>query len=230
MNQKEPAPRQPALSAEDIRIAPGGPAAGVEVTRVERSDAAENRRRILGVAERLFAESSVAQVNMQDIARAAGVGQGTLYRRFANKGELCMALLDTQMVEFQNEVLAELRAQNFSRQPRLVQLKWFLDALVHFSDRHAPLLCGAMREGMTPTVDRRQSPFVWQHMTVTGLLNAAVHTREARPELDVPLIAEVLLAPLHPVVFESIRRDNADMPLSRISAGLQQIVDGLRRS
>ena len=70
--------------------------------RTERSDAAANRKRILKVAEKLFAKRGVDNINMADIAKAAGVGQGTLYRRFANKSELSLALMDSQMADFQN--------------------------------------------------------------------------------------------------------------------------------
>ena len=78
--------------------------------RPVRADAQENRARILTAAEELFQAQGVNNVNMVDIARKAGVGQGTLYRRFANKGELCLALLDTQMQEFQERTLAQLTA------------------------------------------------------------------------------------------------------------------------
>jgi AcrR family transcriptional regulator len=52
----------------------------------ERADAARNRLRVLDAAERLFADRGVAGVTMDDIAAAAGVGKGTLYRRFTDKG------------------------------------------------------------------------------------------------------------------------------------------------
>ena len=65
-----------------------------EEGRGERRDPAENRRRVLEVARDLFAERGVDHVSMHEIARAAGIGQGTLYRRYAHKGLVCMALLD----------------------------------------------------------------------------------------------------------------------------------------
>lgn len=62
--------------------------------RHERKDAAAHRRLILRTAESLFSEHGVNAVSMHQIARKAGIGQGTLYRRYAHKGELCRELLE----------------------------------------------------------------------------------------------------------------------------------------
>ena len=48
--------------------------------RAKRRDARENRRLLLEVAKRLFAEQGIAATTMKQIASAAGVGKGTLYR------------------------------------------------------------------------------------------------------------------------------------------------------
>jgi AcrR family transcriptional regulator len=58
--------------------------------RSPRSDARANRERVLVAARECFAESLDAQ--MQDVARRAGVGVGTVYRHFANKEALQVAL------------------------------------------------------------------------------------------------------------------------------------------
>jgi AcrR family transcriptional regulator len=58
-----------------------------------RADAARNRRRLLEAAARVFAEHGM-DASVDDIAREAGVGIGTLYRRFATKDELIAAVLD----------------------------------------------------------------------------------------------------------------------------------------
>lgn len=57
-----------------------------------RKDAQANREKILTTAAALFREKSVATVSMKDIATAAGIGTGTLYRNYPNKSELCLAL------------------------------------------------------------------------------------------------------------------------------------------
>ncbi|WP_410638602.1 TetR/AcrR family transcriptional regulator [Amycolatopsis sp. lyj-346] len=71
----------------------------------ERADAARNRVRVLEAAEKLFAERGVDAVTMDDVAGAAGVGKGTLYRRFGDKGGLAMALLDQRERELQERIL-----------------------------------------------------------------------------------------------------------------------------
>jgi AcrR family transcriptional regulator len=62
-------------------------------SRTLRKDAAHNRERLLGAARELFAERGLS-VTLNDIAHHAGVGVGTAYRRFANKGEVIDALFE----------------------------------------------------------------------------------------------------------------------------------------
>ena len=45
------------------------------------------------IAFSLFQEFGVENVSMHKIAKTAGVGQGTLYRRYANKSDLCLSIL-----------------------------------------------------------------------------------------------------------------------------------------
>jgi AcrR family transcriptional regulator len=60
----------------------------------ERSDAARNRARLLEAARRLVNSRGAHGVTMDDIAAAAGVGKGTLFRRFGTRAGLMMVLLD----------------------------------------------------------------------------------------------------------------------------------------
>ncbi|MEA2125612.1 MAG: hypothetical protein QOI80_2394 [Solirubrobacteraceae bacterium] len=58
-----------------------------------RADAERNRTRLLDAARTLFAERGL-DVSMDDIAREAGVGVGTAYRRFRSRDEIVDALFD----------------------------------------------------------------------------------------------------------------------------------------
>ncbi|MBV8540526.1 MAG: helix-turn-helix transcriptional regulator [Pseudonocardiales bacterium] len=74
--------------------------------RPERADAARNRRRILETAARLFDEhDDPAAVSLDTVAAAAGVGKGTLFRRFGDKSGLAAALLDDRERELQEAIL-----------------------------------------------------------------------------------------------------------------------------
>ena len=186
-----------------------------------------NRERILFVAEKLFTQQGVANVNMADIALEAKVGKGTLYRRFANKGELCLALLDTQMIDFQNNILERLRQMTAVNASSLEQLEHFLDALVHFTDAHSPLLCEVQREGLLAGLGNSQRPHFWQYMTVNGLLQTAVTRGELPPELDIDYLADAILAPLNTNIFR-FQREGRGFSLKRMSAGLRALVRGLQ--
>src|SRR3954470_9248326 len=71
----------------------------------ERADAARNRRRILAAAAELIEENGVERVSMDAIAAQAGVGKGTLFRRFGDRSGLVMALLDERTREFQDALI-----------------------------------------------------------------------------------------------------------------------------
>ncbi|WP_374101648.1 helix-turn-helix domain-containing protein [Mycobacterium sp. SM1] len=63
-------------------------------TPQERGDAARNRVLLLEAARRLIAERGADAITMDDIAAAAGVGKGTVFRRFGSRAGLMMVLLD----------------------------------------------------------------------------------------------------------------------------------------
>ena len=70
-----------------------------------RRDARENRERILAAARLAFAELGI-DVSVEEIARRAGVGMGTLYRRFPTKD----ALIDAVFEEHLDQIAASAEA------------------------------------------------------------------------------------------------------------------------
>ena len=72
-----------------------------------RADAERNRRRIMDAARELFAERGL-EVTLDDIARHAGVGVGTVYRRFPDKEVLIEALFEERLAELEAIALGGL--------------------------------------------------------------------------------------------------------------------------
>ena len=88
------------MIVQELPLFEGGPEPKV------RADAARNRARILEAASGLVAELGIEHVSMEDVAKAACVGTGTLYRRFGDRAGLAFALLDSQTRDFQNGLIA----------------------------------------------------------------------------------------------------------------------------
>jgi AcrR family transcriptional regulator len=70
-----------------------------------RADAARNRARVIAAAGAEFAERG-PEAQMEDVARRAGVGVGTVYRHFETKDALIDALLDARFRQLRNAVAA----------------------------------------------------------------------------------------------------------------------------
>ena len=67
----------------------------------ERSDAARNRERLLGAARELVEECGADGLTMDGLAERAGVGKGTVFRRFGSRAGLMMTLLSDAEADFQ---------------------------------------------------------------------------------------------------------------------------------
>ena len=72
----------------------------------ERADAARNRGHLLEVARQMVAEHGVEKVTMDGLAEQAGLGKGTVFRRFGTRAGIFHALLDSDDRAFQENVLA----------------------------------------------------------------------------------------------------------------------------
>ena len=188
----------------------------------ERSDAARNRRVILRTARRLFDERGVTCVTMEEVARASGVGKGTLYRRFPHKGFLCQALLDEPTRSLQRQTLEMLREPQPSA---LEKLDAFLDSLAAFTAENLDLLyggheplCGADR------LERFSHPaYDWRRSTVLGLLRTAVREGDVDDGLDLEYLAAALLAPLD-VDFYYYQHRVQGLSVPRLSRGARALV------
>ncbi|AXK88189.1 TetR/AcrR family transcriptional regulator [Nocardia farcinica] len=94
-----------------------------------RADAARNQQRIVAAARELFADHGL-EITLDDVAERAGVGVGTVYRRFANKRELIAEVFEQNMRDF--AVAAEQAAAH--EDPWLGLVEFFEYACRHLAD------------------------------------------------------------------------------------------------
>ncbi|MDQ7807790.1 helix-turn-helix domain-containing protein [Amycolatopsis sp. A133] len=163
----------------------------------ERADAARNRIRVLEAAEKLFAERGVDAVTMDDVAGAAGVGKGTLYRRFGDKGGLAMALLDQRERELQERILTGPPPLGPGAGPA-DRLGAFVEAYLEFLDRQLDLVL-LSETATTGARFRTGAHTLWrQHCR---------HLLEAGGAAGAEIAADVLLAALAAEQVRHWRRD-----------------------
>jgi AcrR family transcriptional regulator len=155
--------------------------------RKERSDAVRNRAKILEVTARLFAEHGVDGVSMDQIANEAGVGKGTLFRRFGDKAGLGVALLDAREQELL-EALDHGPPPLGRGAPAGDRLRAFLAAYSAFLDANLDLV--HMSETASPGARYRVGGYPQWQRHVRSLIS------QARPDLDADYMAHLLLAGL----------------------------------
>ncbi len=180
----------------------------------ERSDAARNRRRILAAAADLVGERGIERTSMQDVARAACVGTGTLYRRFGDRAGLAIALLDEHTREFQDALIGGAPPLG-PGPPAAERLRAFGDGYVELLERHAELMAAAEPAG-------RDGPGPHQlyatHLTIL--------LRQACPTVDPEFTAEALLSTLAPGHYVRLRRQLGWTP-ERVREAWRAMIDAL---
>jgi len=174
----------------------------------ERADAARNRAAVLNAAAELFREHGVENVSMDAVAAAAGVGKGTLFRRFGDKAGLAVALLDERERKLQEAILfgpAPLGPGGPDDRPDPGErLTAFVDAYLDYALEHLDLL--RMSETGSPGARYRIGAYRFWHRHVALLLahrpdpDADAHT------LLAPLAAEHLRATVAELGEERVRR------------------------
>lgn len=166
-----------------------------------RKDAQRNRQRIIDAARDLFARKGL-EPSLNDVAHHAGVGVGTVYRRFASKEELLEAIFEDGLIQ-----LAALAEEAMQYEDSWQGFVWFVEQLcqqtaidrglreVAFSKRYAGSRVQAAQEHLVPAltrlVDRAQADghlrpeIAAPDMPIMGLLAGTVSefAGEVRPDL-----------------------------------------------
>jgi AcrR family transcriptional regulator len=185
--------------------------------RRERADAARNREKVLAAARRLFAERGVADVTMEQIARAAGVGKGTVFHRFGDRAGLALALLDDRERELQEAILYGHPPLGPGA-PAGERLVAFLDAVLDFTVEHAELLIAA--DSGRPGGRYLTGAYASWHQ------HAALLLSELHPRSDPGVLAHLVLAALAADLVRHLTEE-AGADVERLRASLHEIATDL---
>ncbi|MFE9106844.1 TetR/AcrR family transcriptional regulator [Actinomadura geliboluensis] len=185
-----------------------GPAGGrrvdLELMRTpppkERADAARNRVKVLDAAAGLFARHGVESVSMDAVAAAAGVGKGTLFRRFGDKAGLAAALLNQRERDLQDAILSGPAPLGPGDGDAAVspsdRLHAFADAYLDYVLAHLSLV--RMSETAAPGARYRIGAYGFWHRHLMILLDQLGGTvpDSGEPGVDSDAAAHALLAVL----------------------------------
>ncbi|MBB2746567.1 TetR/AcrR family transcriptional regulator [Microbispora sp. NBRC 16548] len=180
----------------------------------ERADAARNRRKILDVTARLIAEQGPEAVTMNAVAHAAGMGVGTVYRRFGDVSRLLFAVLDDGEQRFQEAFMTGPPPLGPGAPPA-ERLRAFLHTVADRIIEQGEIMRAA--EAASPGARYQSGAYLTMHTHVSVLL------REMRPESDPTVLAHLLLAPFVPSLFEHLTVERG-LTGDQIKAGVDSLL------
>ena len=176
----------------------------------ERADAARNREALLAAAQRLVDHCGVEHVTMDAVALEAGVGKGTVFRRFNSREGLMGALLNRSETAWQARVLSGPPPLGPGAPP-MDRLLAFGHSRIDLNLTHAHLI-RATGEGSR---------------AFAAVSFTATHVRHLLGQLevqgDIPMLATALIAPLEVTILRQ-QTESEHIPLERIRAGWDDLV------
>jgi len=183
----------------------------------ERADAARNRRLLLATAREIIATDGADKLTMDGLAERAGLGKGTVFRRFGTRAGIFAALLDDDERDFQERVLSGPPPLGPGAPP-LDRLIAYGRARVGFLIGHREIARGAL-DGREPVPAGSQTPLSRAHIGfLLGEIGLAadldVLASQLTAALDGPLLlylSSAVLAESAPYVSERLGRGWEDL-------------------
>lgn len=180
-----------------------------------RADAKRNRDRIVEVARPLIRQKGIDAVSMDEIAKAAEVGPGTLYRHFPTKEALYDAVLEAWVLQVNDVVDKALETSDVPRQ----QLLSWLTSYVELLTAHKG---GAAR--ITASLGDPGSPYATKCDTYLNankrVLDRLTEAKALRPGIDAMQLCRL-------VGGVAAVADNSELDVAAVSPMLDVIADGV---
>ncbi|HTG69880.1 MAG TPA: TetR/AcrR family transcriptional regulator [Candidatus Udaeobacter sp.] len=165
----------------------------------------ELSKAILHTANHLFTEHGVESVSMHQIAKSVGIGQGTLYRRYSNKGDLCMDMMKENFDIFISEIDEYLKTA--AQQTVQQRLSGVMRKIIAFIDKESKWL-GVM-QSYNKTEDHKADffqspPYQYLHNVLSSLFREAVESKQVH-KVDPAYMAHSFIAVQSPHTYRHLR-------------------------
>lgn len=187
------------------------------------------QNQIINASVKLFKEYGVEHVTMHQIAKAAEIGQATLYRRYSNTGEICMAILSNNTQDFLKELDEFLLSSNQDQSP-LAQLSSIIEKIADYIDGKATMLVVIKNEYSRELqlLQFNHPVFLYLHEIISGLYSKSIQQQEIE-KLNVTLTTHSLVAALSPDLF-LYQQQTLRFRKEEIIAGVRQIyIESLKK-
>jgi polyketide synthase 12 len=194
--------------------------------RRERSDAARNRRHLLATAREVLAERGADALTMDGLAERAGLGKGTVFRRFRTRAGIFRALLEDDEREFQERVLSGPQPLGPGAAP-LDRLVAYGRCRIRFLFEHLEIARAAL-DGSELVPTGSEAPLSLLH------IRALLRQMRLGDDADLGVLAVQLTAALEgPMLLYLSAADLSDAGLpmeQRIAAGWEDLVGRVCRA
>ena len=191
---------------------------------VERADAARNRLHLLATAREMLAERGADTLTMDGLAERAGLGKGTVFRRFGTRAGIFQALLDDDERAFQQQVLSGPPPLGPGAPP-LDRLIAYGRARAGFMTEHLEIARAAL-DGSQPVPAGHRAPMSQEHIRV---LLAQLNLGRVDLDMLTVQLAAALDGPILLYLSDELT-DTADKLDERIGRAWQDLVERVCRS
>jgi len=191
----------------------------VGAPRAERADAVRNRRHLLATAREMLERQGADTLTMDALAEQAGLGKGTVFRRFGTRAGIFQALLDDDERAFQEQVLAGPPPLGPGAPP-IGRLIAYGRARAAFLIEHREIARAAL-DGSQPIPAGAQTPVSQMHIRV---LLAQIPLGPADLDVLAMQLTAALDGPLLLYLSESDMTEASPQIGQRIAQGWQDLV------
>jgi AcrR family transcriptional regulator len=184
-------------------------------------EADEHRRVILQKAQTLFVEQGLDNVSMHQIAKSAGVGQGTLYRRYAHKGELISDIMKESSSRICDEITLYMTTSvDKPIRERMEQVFQFWLDFLEMKSQWLEAIQAPTCEGRRSIIYR--TPLYQSILSAISELLSLIALKENGLPQNPGFTADVIIASMAPDLYLFLRRERG-YSLAEIKLNLLKI-------